>query len=93
MTAYTIPFRDDAVAHCRWYRKTFQLPSDWAPSVVDSDVYSNDGAGSTVWLEFDGVFYACVVYLNGIVVARNAEGYLGFRVPLTKAVKVSARLP
>jgi beta-galactosidase len=62
-----------------WYRKTFSLPAAWSSSV------SSDGEGSSVWLEFDGVFHACVVYLNGVVVARNAEGYLGFRVPLTNA--------
>ena len=61
--------------HVMWYRKTFGLPASW----------SSEGEGlgdSSVWVEFDGVFHAAIVYLNGAVVARNAEGYLGFRVSL-----------
>ena len=63
--------------HVMWYRKTFSLPATWSSN-------SRSGAAS-VWAEFDGVFHACVVYLNGIVVARNAEGYIGFRVALANA--------
>jgi hypothetical protein len=61
--------------HVMWYRKAFSLPPGWAGSDGDS----------SVWVEFDGVFHACIVYLNGAVVAQNAEGYLGFRVPLVNA--------
>ena len=55
--------------HVMWYRKTFAMPKNWDD-------------GDSIWVEFDGVFHACVVYLNGVVVGRNAEGYLGFRVPI-----------
>ena len=44
----------------RWYRKSFVLPAGWAPRPAP-------GSGGSVWAEFDGVFHACVVYLNGAV--------------------------
>ncbi|MDE3099021.1 MAG: DUF4982 domain-containing protein [Verrucomicrobiota bacterium] len=47
-----------------WYRRTFTLPS--------SD------AGKSLWLEFDGVYRNCLVWLNGHVVGRNVSGYSGF---------------
>ena len=62
--------------HVMWYRKSFSLPTGWAAA---------GAASSSVWVEFDGVFHSCIVFLNGAVVARNAEGYLGFRVPLDNA--------
>jgi beta-galactosidase len=62
--------------HVMWYRKSFTLPPRWTGG-ADNE--------SSVWVEFDGVFHAAIVYLNGAVVARNAEGYLGFRVPLDNA--------
>jgi beta-galactosidase len=64
--------------HAMWYRKTFALPAAWSES-------SSSSADSSVWIEFDGIFHAAIVYLNGEVVARNAEGYLGFHVQLENA--------
>jgi len=47
-----------------WYRHSFMLPS-------------ND-AGQTLWLEFDGVYRNCLVWLNGHILGRNVSGYGGF---------------
>jgi beta-galactosidase/beta-glucuronidase len=55
--------------HVMWYRKEFGLPSDWSSADSTED--------TTVFIEFDGVFHATVVYLNGEVVARNTEGVSG----------------
>jgi hypothetical protein len=60
--------------HVMWYRKSFALPAGWGS--VGSERTDH------LWVKFDGVFHAAVVYMNGVVVARNSEGYLGFRVPL-----------
>src|SRR5258706_4655400 len=38
--------------------------------------------GRQLWLEFDGVFRDCLVYLNGCLVGRNASGYAPFRVDI-----------
>ena len=35
------------------------------------------------WLEFDGVFRDCLVFVNGYVVGRNESGYAPFRVDIT----------
>ncbi|MEH3034877.1 MAG: DUF4982 domain-containing protein [Sphingomonas adhaesiva] len=47
-----------------WYRTT--LP------IVPGD------RDSAIWLEFDGVFRDCTVFVNGYVVATNASGYAPF---------------
>ncbi len=65
--------RSSIPRHVMWYRKSFGLPASWSSKV---------GGDSTVWVEFDGIFHSAIVYLNGAVVARHAEGYLGFRVDL-----------
>jgi len=36
--------------------------------------------GRRIWLEFDGVFRDCLVFVNGYVVGRNESGYAPFRV-------------
>jgi beta-galactosidase len=36
--------------------------------------------GRSVWLEFDGVFRDCLVFVNGYVAGRNESGYAPFRV-------------
>jgi hypothetical protein len=56
-----------------WYRKTFTLPAAW-----------EQASSSSVWIEFDGIFRATIVYLNGKIVARNSNGYIGFQVSLTE---------
>ena len=47
-----------------WYRRTFTLPA-------------ND-AGQNLWLEFDGVYRNCLVWLNGHILGRNVSGYSSF---------------
>ena len=47
-----------------WYRHTFTLPA-------------ND-AGQALWLEFDGVYRNCLVWLNGHILGRNVSGYESF---------------
>jgi beta-galactosidase len=52
-----------------WYRRGFVIPA--------SD------KGRRVWLEFDGVFRDCHVWVNRNLVGRNDSGYIGFRCDLT----------
>jgi len=52
-----------------WYRRTFDLPA--------SD------SGRRLWLEFDGVYRDCTVFLNGWFVGRHEGGYSGFRFDVT----------
>jgi len=47
-----------------WYRRTFTLPANYA--------------GQKLWLEFDGVYRNCLVWLNGHILGRNVSGYEGF---------------
>ena len=35
-----------------------------------------------LWLEFDGVFRDCIVFVNGYIVGRNESGYAPFAVPI-----------
>ena len=52
-----------------WYRRTFDLP--------DSD------AGRRLWLEFDGVYRDCDVFVNGWFVGHHSSGYDSFRYDIT----------
>jgi len=52
-----------------WYRRTFALPAA--------------DAGRRLWLEFDGVFRDCTVFVNGWFVAHQESGYSGFRCDIT----------
>ena len=52
-----------------WYRRTFDLP--------DSD------AGKRLWLEFDGVYRDCDVFVNGWFVGHHSSGYDSFRYDIT----------
>jgi len=47
-----------------WYRHTFTLPAS--------------AAGQALWLEFDGVYRNCLVWLNGHILGRNVGGYSSF---------------
>ena len=60
-----------------WYRKSFALPEDWLLTRNQT----------SMWIEFDGIFRATIVYLNGDIIVQNAQGYLGFEVPLSKVTK------
>src|SRR5882724_9849881 len=47
-----------------WYRHTFTLPSTYA--------------NKTMWLEFDGAYRNCLVWLNGHILGRHVSGYTSF---------------
>ncbi|WP_246543919.1 beta-galactosidase GalA [Novosphingobium profundi] len=51
-----------------WYRRALPV------SAADK--------GRAVWLEFDGVFRDCIVFVNGYVVGGSASGYAPFRVDI-----------
>ena len=38
--------------------------------------------GRRIWLEFDGVFRDCIVFVNGYAAGRNESGYAPFSVPI-----------
>jgi beta-galactosidase len=52
-----------------WYRHTFTLPASYA--------------GQALWLEFDGVYRNCLVWLNGHILGRNVSGYSSFYFDVT----------
>jgi beta-galactosidase len=52
-----------------WYRKSFVLPKE--------------DAGKRLWLEFDGVYRNCRVFLNGYEVGHFESGYSSFRLDIT----------
>jgi hypothetical protein len=55
-----------------WYRKHLVVPGDWA--------------GKRVFLEFDGAFQDCEVFVNAGAVGRHLGGYTGFSFDITSAV-------
>ncbi|MEI6502663.1 MAG: sugar-binding domain-containing protein, partial [Armatimonadota bacterium] len=52
-----------------WYRKSFDLPAE--------------DLGKRLWLEFDGVFRDCTVWLNGFLLGSHVSGYTGFHYDIT----------
>jgi beta-galactosidase len=52
-----------------WYRRAFDLPK------ADS--------GKRLWLDFDGVYRNCDVFVNGWFVGNHKSGYDGFRYDIT----------
>ena len=52
-----------------WYRRTFELPKE--------------DTGKRLWLEFDGAYRDCRVYLNGYFVGHHESGYSSFRYDIT----------
>ena len=56
-----------------WYRKHFTAPKAWR--------------GKRVYLEFDGVFQAAEIFVNGQHAGEHKGGYTGFTVDITGAVK------
>ena len=52
-----------------WYRRTFTLPAE--------------DKGRRLWVEFDGVFRDCRVYLNGYFIGHHESGYSSFRYDIT----------
>ncbi|HEY0944966.1 MAG TPA: beta-galactosidase GalA [Opitutaceae bacterium] len=51
-----------------WYRRTFEL--------------SEADRGGALWVEFDGVYRNCLVWLNGRCLGRNVSGYSSFKFDL-----------
>jgi beta-galactosidase len=60
-----------------WYRRTFDLPKE--------------DAGKRLWLEFDGVYRDCTVFVNGWLVGHHEGGYNGFRYDITDVANVGGR--
>lgn len=60
-----------------WYRRALEIPA--------SD------AGRRIWLEFDGVYRDCLVYVNGWLVTHHESGYSGFRCDITDLVELGGR--
>jgi beta-galactosidase len=58
-----------AANNVAWYRRTFELPKE--------------DAGKRLWLEFDGVFRNCEVFVNGWFVGHHESGYSSFRYDIT----------
>jgi beta-galactosidase len=56
-----------------WYRKTISIPA--------SD------KGRRLWLEFDGVYRDCQMWLNGHFLGRHASGYTSFRYDVSEVAK------
>jgi len=56
-----------------WYRRTFEL--------------SKSDAGKRIWLEFDGVYRDCDVFVNGWFVGHHDDGYDSFRYDITSEVQ------
>ena len=52
-----------------WYRRTFSLP--------EADT------GKRLWIEFDGVYRDCRVFMNGYLLAHHESGYNSFRCDIT----------
>ncbi len=52
-----------------WYRRTFELPAT--------------DTGRRLWLEFDGAFRDCTVFVNGWFVGHHETGYSGVRYDIT----------
>ncbi len=60
-----------------WYRRSFELPA--------SD------EGRRLWLEFDGAYRDCTVFVNGWFVGHHDSGYNGFRYDITDIARVGGK--
>jgi beta-galactosidase len=60
-----------------WYRRTLDLP--------DSD------AGKRLWLDFDGVFRSCDVFVNGWFVGQHNSGYDSFRCDISDVANFGSK--
>jgi beta-galactosidase len=56
-----------------WYRRTFTL--------------EKSDAGRRIWLEFDGAYRDCRVFVNGYVIGHHESGYSGFRFDITDVAR------
>lgn len=60
--------------HIGWYRKTFIVPAN--------------ANGKIISLEFEGVYRAAEVWVNGAYLGKHLNGYSGFTYDITKLVTV-----
>lgn len=65
-------------ARAGWYRKYFFLPCPVKDPVKDE--------GYRAKLRFNAVMHRCEVYLNGVKVGENGDGYLPFELDVTDAL-------
>lgn len=56
-----------------WYRKNLLVPAEWI--------------NKKMFLDFEGVFQECDLYVNGKFIGRHQGGYTGFRFDISPAVK------
>ncbi|MGY6649695.1 glycoside hydrolase family 2 TIM barrel-domain containing protein [Wenyingzhuangia sp. IMCC45574] len=59
-----------------WYRKTFELPSDWSKQ-----------ADERIRIQFGAVYHLAKVYLNGKLVGKHQGGLTPFELDITDNVK------
>ncbi|BDI29022.1 beta-galactosidase [Capsulimonas corticalis] len=60
-----------------WYRKTFTIPK------ADK--------GKSLWIDFDGVYRDCAVWLNGHPLGRHPSGYTTFRYDIAPYARCGAK--
>jgi len=60
-----------------WYRRTFELPKT--------------DAGKRLWLEFDGAFHDCTVFVNGWFVGHHESGYGNFHYDITDVAECGGK--
>jgi beta-galactosidase len=60
-----------------WYRRVFELPKE--------------DSGKRLWIEFDGAFRDCRVFVNGYFVGHHESGYCSFRYDITDAAKCGGK--
>lgn len=84
-----LPFDGNNVSHGRkgidpakgtnigWYRRTFNL--------------AKSDKGKILWVEFDGVYRNCLVWINGHCLGRHTSGYSSFYYDITKFAKFGGK--
>lgn len=71
-TRFVTPDSPNAYVGVSWYRKHFQVPSDYQ--------------GRKVYLTFEAAMQAADVWVNGVKLTRHEGGYTPFSIDLTQAV-------
>ncbi len=69
--------RDYPATSVGWYRRAFTLDAA--------------DAGKRISLEFDGVFRACIVMVNGYIVKEHGGGYTPFSIDITDFLNTDAK--
>lgn len=60
-----------------WYRKCFDVPEEYD--------------GRRIYLEFDGIFRNCTLWVNDMLVAMNQSGYVGFHCDISDVLNYGKR--